>query len=345
LPVLRGLARYYSYRGEYEKAIHIGEYTLSQGERLQDKDMQVVGHLTLGTNYAFSKQPELGLEHLEKGIACYDPQLKRSRRFRAGADPGVACYITSCMILWMLGFPERALHRGAETVNLTLRLNHPFSQAYALFHTGLLHLWTRQPQVADGYAHRLLDLASEYDFPVWQAVGTCLHGSAQVAMGRVEPGLEQLQQGMETYQGLNTPPIFWSLLIYNQAKAYLQAGKAQQGLDLLFKNMASLDPSNEGALLAEFYRLIGELHLGVSPQNTAEAENWFQQSLQIAQEFGVRMLALRTGLSLGRLWREQGKHEQARQVVGKIYGAMTEGFDIPDMVEARELLGEWFQRT
>jgi len=345
LPVLRGLARYYSYRGEYEKAIHIGEYTLSQGERLQDKDMQVVGHLTLGTNYSFSKQPKLGLEHLEKGIACYDPQLKRSRRFRAGADPGVACYITSSMILWMLGFPERALHRGAEAVKLTGRLNHPFSQAYALFHTGLLHLWTRQPEAADGYAHRLLDLAGEYDFPVWQAVGGCLHGSAQVAMGRVEPGLEQLQQGMHTYQGLNTPPIFWSLLIYNQAQAYLQAGKAQQGLNLLFENLKSLDPSNEGALLAEFYRLIGELHLGISPQNTVEAENWFQQSLHIAQEFGVRMLALRTGLSLGRLWQDQGKHEQARQVVGEIYGAMTEGFDIADMVEARGLLGEYFQQN
>jgi predicted ATPase/class 3 adenylate cyclase len=345
LPVLRGLARYYSYRGDFDKAVRVGEQALRLADQLDDNQMRLVGHLTLGTNYSFTTDILLGLEHLEKGIACYKPGSHHLGRFRSGTDPGVACYITSSMILWMVGYPEKALARAIEAVDITIRQQHPFSMAYSLFHTSLLHLWSGKVQEAEGYVHRLLDLAEEYDFTIWTAVGTCLHGSILVDLDQHEQGLQQIQWGMERYLGLKSPPIFWSMLVYNQATAYLQTGRAQEGLEILKENLKSLDPSSEGALLADFYRLLGDLLLGMTPNNGAEAENWYQQALQIARQHKVRTLALRAGLSLGRLWQDQGKHEQAQQVVGEVYGAMSEGFDIPEMVEARELLGEWIQRT
>jgi predicted ATPase/class 3 adenylate cyclase len=345
LPVLRGLARYYSYRGDFDKAVRVGEHALRLADQLDDNQMRLVGHLTLGTNYAFTTDILLGLEHLEKGIACYKPGSHHLGRFRSGTDPGVACYITSSMILWMVGYPEKALARAIEAVDITTRQQHPFSMAYSLFHTSLLHLWSGKVQAAEGYVHRLLDLAEEYDFTIWTAVGTCLHGSILVNLDQHEQGLQQIQWGMERYLGLKSPPIFWSMLVYNQAQAYLQTGQAQKGLDLLFENMASLDPSNEGALLADFYRLLGDLLLGVTPNNGAEAENWYQQALQIARQHKVHTPALRAGVSLGRLWQEQGKHDQARQVVGEVYGVMTEGFELADMVEAKGLLEEWIRQS
>lgn len=60
----------------------------------------------------------------------------------------------------------------------------------------------------------MLDIAAEYEFQVWQAVATCLHGAALSGMGRTEAGLTQVRQGIALYQGLKTPPVFWPLLLY-----------------------------------------------------------------------------------------------------------------------------------
>jgi predicted ATPase len=338
LPVLQGLSRYYSYRGEYEKSIRVGEHTLSLANKLDDADMRVVGHLTLGTNTTFSTSLRLGLDHFEKGIASYVPKQRGSRRFRFGTDPGVACHIASAISLWMLGFPEKALQRAIDTVDLTRQLNHPFSKAYALFHTGLLHLWTYEMELSENYSHELNALAEQYDFPIWRAVGTCLHGAAQAGLGRGEQGLEQIYWGMEVYQGLNTPPIFWSMLVFNLAQACLVAGRPEDGLARLSEIMDSMDPSEAGALSAEFCRLRGNLLLAVSKENAAEAEGWLGQAVEIARDQEARMLELRAALGLGRVWLEQGKGEQSRKLLSGIYESMTEGFKMRDMKEARELL-------
>lgn len=338
-PVLRGLSRYYGYRGEVEKAIRMGEYTLKIADQLNDADMKVVGHLTLGTNYSLYEDLTRGLEHFEQGIANYEPNRLSTKRFRFGTDPGVACYITSALTLLMLGFPDQALKRAVDTVRLARQLNHPFSMAYTLFHTGLIHLWTREFEQAEQFSHELNALAEEYDFQVWKAVGSCLHGSALAGLGRGERGLEQISWGMDVYQELKSPPTFWPLLVLNQAQAYLHTGKAQEGLDRLDRILESTGKSRGEVFICEIYRLKGDLLLDVSRENAAEAEQYYQKAAELAQKQKARMLALRVATSLARLWGSQGKLEQGRQVLGDIYASMTEGFNTADMREAREILG------
>jgi predicted ATPase/class 3 adenylate cyclase len=337
-PVLRGLARYYTYRGDYEKAMKIGEQILDLGERLDDPDMKVVGHLGLGTGYSFTKSLTKALDHLEKGIENYNPDQNSFRSYLFGNDPGIACIITSTLVLWMLGLPDKAISRAKEAVALAKKLNHPFSIAYTLFHTGLLHLWTGKIDQAEDYSLLLKEMADEYEFYIWTAVGASLHGAAQVRSGRVEEGLAQIQWGMETYQGLKTPPVFWPLLIFNQAEAYLQAGRPEEGLALLSQLMKSADPIEGGALLCEFLRLQGDLLLAVSKENAGEAENLFISALEMAKEHKANMLALRAAIRLANLWREQDKSEQSRQLLSEYYQEMTEGFSLPDPMEARALL-------
>jgi predicted ATPase/class 3 adenylate cyclase len=337
-PVLRGLSRYYSYRSEYEKAIRLGEYILNLAEQLDDEDMRVIGHLTLGTNYSFSKDLNLGLGHLNKGIALYVPHRRSYSRYGFGADPGVACYITSCMILWMLGFPDQALQRASETVSLTKELNHPFSRAYALFHSGLLNLWTGEIERAEEHAHQLNVVVEDYDFAIWKAVGSCLHGAALAGLGRHDQGLEQIRWGMEVYQGLNTPPIFWPMLVFNQAQACLLAGRAQEGLEALSDIMKPEDASREDALMCEFYRLAGNLLLAISGENATQAEAFYQKAVETGRRHQARFLVLRAALCLARLWKQQDRGEQARQMLSEAYAAMSEGFETPDMLAAREFI-------
>jgi hypothetical protein len=183
-----------------------------------------------------------------------------------------------------------------------------------------------------------LDIAEEYEFQVWKAVATCLYGAGIAGMGRAEEGLAQIRRGIDLYQGLKTPPIFWPLLLYIQAGVCRQGGKPEQGLALIDEAIGIASHWSGIALLPEFSRLKGDLLLAISPENAAVAEPWLQQALEVAQQVEARMLELRAAISLSRLWRYEGKAEQARQLLRGAYEKLTEGFTTADLVEAKELL-------
>ncbi len=184
-PVLRGLASFYVLRSEFAKGVQIGERILELAERLDDVDMLVAGHLVLGENIASLDNAHLGLEHLEKAIAAFDPQRQRVRRFGLGSNPGVVALNVSALFLWAIGFPERARKRAGEALALARKLEHPFSMCYALFHHGVLNLWLGNAQAAQASGRALLDLAAKHDFLIWSAVAACLRGAALVGTGAI----------------------------------------------------------------------------------------------------------------------------------------------------------------
>jgi predicted ATPase/class 3 adenylate cyclase/nucleotide-binding universal stress UspA family protein len=337
-PVLRGLYSFYTFQGEFQKGIPLGEQILDLAERTNDANMRVDGHFVLGSSLAFTGNTTLGLEHLEKAISYIDSERHRSSRFRLGNYPGVSPYTASALILWGLGYPDRALERADEAIDLARKINHPYSLAYALFHMGYLRFWRREVELCLESAQVVLDLAKEHDFQIWYAVGTCLQGAGVANLGRAEEGLAQIQRGMDLYQGLKSPPIFWPLLRSLQAGVCGKAGKPEQGSDLLDEAMRMPSAGYGGVLLADIYRLKGDLLLAISPDNPSEAEAWYQRSFEAAQEGGASMLELRAAISLARLWRGKSKAEQGRQLLGEIYTKFTEGFSTPDLIEARELL-------
>jgi predicted ATPase len=339
-PVLRGLSSFYSYVTDFEKSARMGEQILSLAERQDDASMRAEGHLVLGYNLGFLGRLSLGLDHLEKAIANYDPDQRRSFGFRFGNNPGVTCFTTSALFLWMLGFPDRALKRADDAVALANRLNHPFSMAYALFHTGLLHLWRREAELVQARAQAALEIAEKHEFHIWRAVATCLQGAALAGMDRAEEGLMRIKQGIDRYEELKTPPVFWPMLLLIRAVACGQAGRPEEGLNLLDQAIEIFGQGSEDFLLAELCRLKGDLLLALSPENLAEAEPWFQRALEIAQKREARMLELRAAISLSRLWQGQGKAADGRRLLSDAYGRLTEGFTTVDLKEAKALLEE-----
>jgi predicted ATPase len=336
--VLRGLGSLYGFIGEYEKAGQMAQKILSMAERLDDPAMQFEGHLRLGYVLAFTGDVQLGLDHLERALAGYDPDRYGTPRFHLGNYSGVVALNVSALLLWMVGFPERALARAYDALALARRLNHPYSLAYALFHTGLLHLWRREAELAHERSQAVLDIAGEHEFLVWTAVATCLHGAALARMGQAEEGLAQVRRGIDSYQELNTPPVFWPMLIFMQAEVCGLAGKPELGIAELDRASELFGSASEDILLPEFFRLKGELLLAVSPDHAPQAESWFQRAVQLAQKLHLPMLELRAAISLGRLWKDQGKAEPARQLLSGAYEKFTEGFKTPDLREAKDLL-------
>ncbi len=141
------------------------------------------------------------------------------------------------------------------------------------------------------------------------------------------------------------------------AEAYGKAGQVEEGLTVLAEALAAVDKNGERMYEAELYRLKGELslqsgvrspkseitspqHPAPSSQAEAEAESCFLKAVEIARQQQAKLLELRAVMSLSRLWQQQGKKAEARQMLVEIYGWFTEGFDTKDLQEAKALLEE-----
>ena len=338
--VLRQLAAFYILRNEPDKAMQLGGRILHLAERLDDIEVKIEGLTVSGYIVAFHGNPQLGLEHIEKGIGLYNSQRHRARRFGIGPDPGVLGLTVSALFLWMRGNPDRAYNRAADSIMLAQRLNHPYSLTYAQFHGGLLNIWLRNYELAWENAQAVLELAEAHEFQIWNAVGSCLLGAASANTGDIDPGLALIEQGMTAYRGLKTPPVFLPMLLHLSGAAYGAAGRPKDGLALLNQAIAAEGSSTSSTetLTPEFLILKGDLLLASSSDNAAEAESLYQDAVTIAQEVHGPMMELRAAMRLSRLWQNQGKKGQARQLLSDAYSTITEGFTTADMREANTLL-------
>jgi predicted ATPase len=122
------------------------------------------------------------------------------------------------------------------------------------------------------------------------------------------------------------------------AEAYGKAGKAEEGLSAVAEALTAVHARANRVCEAELYRLKGELQLTLAMDNAAEAETCFHQALEVARRQQAKSLELRAAMSLARLWQQQGKRVEARELLAPIYGWFTEGFDTADLQEAKALL-------
>jgi predicted ATPase len=333
--VLRGLWLFYNVRAAHQTARELGEQCLSWAQRVQDPALLLEAHRALGITLFHLGEVASARAHLEQVIACYDPQQHRSHAFLYGIDPGMACCVYVAWALWLLGYPDQALPRSQEA--LTLGQEHLLSRAQALSWTAWLHQLRREPHAAQAHAERAMALSSEQGFPLFLARGTILQGGALAAQGQGEAGIAQMHQGLAAYRATGAGdhrPFFLALL----AEACGKAGQSDEGLRVLTEALAAVDTTGERFYEAELYRLKGELLLQQTARDEQQAETCFHQALDIARRQQAKSLELRAAVSLSRLWQQQGKRAEARELLAPIYGWFTEGFDTADLQEAKALL-------
>jgi predicted ATPase len=364
LPALCALADSSRAQGAFEKSLDLGEQLLGLARQAQDPVYVVAAHWTLGTSHYFRGEFVMAREYLERANANYDPQRHRFLRLVSGTDVGVLCRGWMTCTLWALGYPEQALACSQEALALAQALDHAPSLASALVVAGSnFHLLRREVQAAREHTSALLHLATGKSVPLYEAVETVHQGYEQVAAttsfgsgseGTVEGGwpelasspacrgiegaITQMRRGLAALQAMGaTRPRLLTLL----AEAYGRTGQADQGLNVLDETLALIEQTTARCSEAELHRLKGELLLmqGAGGAETA-AEACFQRAIEVARQQQAKSWELRAAMSLCRLWQRQGKREEARQLLAGIYGWFTEGFDTPDLKDARALLEE-----
>jgi predicted ATPase len=169
--------------------------------------------------------------------------------------------------------------------------------------------------------------------------GRILRGWALAMQGDAVTGVVQIRQGLAVHQdmGIKLGQPYSLVLL---AEAYGQMGQPEAGLQVLAEALTLVAASEERRWEAEVYRLQGALRLQLPHPDAHGAEACFQQALAVAQRQQARSLELRAAMSLTQLWQQQGKREEAGELLAPIYGWFTEGFHTADLQRAKALLDE-----
>jgi predicted ATPase len=337
-PVLRGLCLFYLNCGQRQTAQELAEQLLHQAERQPEVAPRMLGHYLLGQVLFIRGTLEDAARHFAQAIAAYDLREHRQLAHVYGIDLGVITRSLGALVLWLRGYPDRALVQSQEAWTLAQEAAHPLSLVLAQVWLACLHQFRQEAQAAHDWAAGSIALAAQQGFSAqYVAWGTVPQGWALTQQAQWAAGMAKLREGSAAALATGSElwrPYFLALL----AEATGTAGQPEDGLRLLAEAQEVMARTDERFYEAELSRLAGELHLAQAPTAQAEAERRIRHALDVARHQDAKSLELRSAVSLGRLWQHQGKRVEAREVLAPVYGWFTEGFDTADLQEARALL-------
>jgi predicted ATPase len=339
-PILWGTWMFRWARGEISTARGLVDELLALAQQEGKLDFQLQAHHAGWTTFTFLGDLETALYHAEAGVAIYRPEEHGSLALDYGGhDPGVCARAHASQPLWLAGYPDKALRKSQQSLALASELSHGPSVAHALFHAVWLDQFRRDDQSGRGRAEALITRAYDQGQMLYVAIGTIFLGWALAAGGDYDEGIDRIRQGLDRFQATgakNWMPYYAALLAERLGKA----GCADEALSVLqVAQHAATRAADWFFWEAEMVRLEGELCL-CSPSGQSGAEENFQRAITIAREQHAKSLELRAAASLAQLWKRRGKIGEACEMLAPIYGWFTEGFDTPDLIEAKALLDE-----
>jgi len=328
-------------RGRHAAARPLAEELLAVAERLGDPTLRLEAHHAMSASTLWVGDPEATRRNGEHGVALYDREQHRSLAFLYGGhDPGVCCRMHAGLALWFLGFPGRALERSRTGLALARELSHPGTVVNALPFAGFLHQLRGDVEATREVGEALIALSTEHGFQQWLAVGRVLEGWVGAQESRGEARVARVRRAIDEYRATGNE-LYVSYFLSLLATTQLKYGEAAEGLETVIAALAVTDKTTGSGLLEpELYRLKGELLLARDRAAEPDAEIAFRQAIDIARRQGTKSWELRSALSLSRLFLNQGKRDDARRLLAEAYGWFTEGFDTPDLRDAKKLLDE-----
>jgi len=295
------------------------------------------GHRLMATSLMFTGELAASREHFDRVIALYDPAEHRLLATRFGQDVRVSALSYRSWALWMLGYPAAALADVEHAVNDAREIAQAATLMYVrhvtlvtLFHCG-------QYAAADPLVEELVALAEEKDAAYWKADGVLMGGCLLALTGKHADAVTMISAGIAAYR--STGATMWlSWYLSHLAIAHAELGQLDDAWRCIDEATTAVKTTKEKWCEPEVDRIAGEIALKSPLPDAAKAELYFQCALGVARSQQAKSWELRAAMSLARLWRDQGKRVEARDLLASVYDWFTEGFDTHDLKEAKTLL-------
>ena len=304
-------------------------------ERQEDSALRLEAHHSAWFTRFGAGEPAPAREHCDEGRRLYDFDRHHSLGLLYGGhDPGVCAYQHGALLDWLLGYPDKAVASIREAVSLAKRLRHPLSLSHALIYGSVLHLFRREPDIAFQRVSDAEALAAEQR--IARVLDTnVLRGAALLANDELELATASIRAGLAGRKAWQLAHQYQLTLV---AEVLARGGDYDGALAALAEAEAAIHAGAERWWEAEIHRRKGVILL--SRNLVGESEASFERSLAIARRQQAKSPELRATRDLARLWGEQGRRAEARELLAPVYGWFSEGFDTTDLKEAAALLDE-----
>lgn len=336
-PILRTLAIAHIQHTEFEKALDIGNQLLVRAEQEQDNMLVVEGHYVLGVTLSWQGAFRKACWHFKQAIDRYNPALAHAHIALYSQDPKAVCLIRQAWALACLGYPDQARQASQDAQAYALELSHPFTRAYIMCWDTLHYHFRQEIQKTLVLAEATINFCSEYRLDFWRSMALVLHGWALAEQASFEIGIAEIEKGISGFQAADVEfilPYYMALL----AKRQVRQGDIKKSLIIVNQGIEQVGLTGEKWCEAELFRIKGELlHM---QGEVIEAEIAFRHAIAVAHRQEAKLLELRAVLRLARLWPAHSCPTEVRQLITSLYHWFSEGFDLPDLVEAREFLAQ-----
>ena len=299
----------------------------------------MIGHRIMGVTLVHTGNFAVSRAHLDRAFALYDPIEHRALANRFGTDTGVTILGFRSLALWYLGFPEAALADADSAIRAAREIGQAATLMIALATTSWTQNFCGNYAAARSFADELVALAAEKSAAWWKPMGALPQVDVLAETGKASATVQTITSALTAMRPTGAVAyVPWRLS--HLARAYADIGQFEDARRSVREALKVVETTKEEMFNAEINRVAGEIALGSPQPDAKRGEGYFQHSLAVARQQQAKSWELRASMSLARLWRDQGKVQQARELLAPVYGWFTEGFDTRDLKEAKALLEE-----
>jgi class 3 adenylate cyclase/predicted ATPase len=297
----------------------------------------MVGHQMLGISLQTGGDITGGRAHYDQAIALYDPVEHRPLATRFGQDSRVVVLSRRSAALWLLGYPDAAFADAEDALAYAREIGHAASLMYTLGHGLFARYECGNYANATAAVDELIALAEKKSTLFWKGFGLMHQGCLCALNAQPSEAVRLITSGMDTRE-LTGATLWIPFFLSHLARAYTALGNFEDARRSIREAMTTIERIKEAWCEAEVHRTAGEIMLRAPERDAAKAEAYFNHALTVARRQEAKTWELRAVMSMARLWRDQGKSQQARELLAPIHRWFTEGFDTRDLKEAKALL-------
>jgi class 3 adenylate cyclase/predicted ATPase len=329
------VANYVAFNGDVMRELAAQFLALAQKQGATVPLM--IGHRLMGSSLMLTGDIAEGRAHYDQALALYDPAAHRPLATRFGQDVGVAILSFRSLALWVLGYPDAALADADRALRDAREIGQAAALMYALFITSVTHILCGNYAKATAQSNELVALADKKGAAQWKAQGMLMRGCAFAVMGKASDAVPMISSSLTALQSTGSTNLM-PLHLSHRGIAYAELHRFDDACRCIGEAMTAMETAKERWCAAEVNRVAGEIALQAPERGSTKAEVYFARALVVAHAQRAKSWELRAAMSMARLWRDQGKRDEARELLAPVYGWFTEGFDTLDLKEAKALL-------